>query len=240
MKAFITLPTPARSLGYLAQTRPPLSAQGEGGWPALIYDSPRAITLPLTLIQQFIYWHASRYRQRWAAYMQETSSWTFKLQIGFIFLFRWERARATGVGCNNHLMPCCCCSASADTDSALSVIWADRRNESRLTECRCSVGRDERRPLARSPARRHGWSVPCNPPTTHPIAIMMCLNQKQPKSWQWGRLVRRHPASTTCNLQPSAFFLACCCLIRKLTCFWHLQISINWHFSPRAALLGST
>ncbi len=160
MKAFITLPTPVRSLGYLAQTRPPLSAQGEGGWPALIYDSPRAITLPLTLIQQFIYWHASRYRQRWAAYMQETSSWTFKLQIGFIFLFHWERARATRVGCNNHLMPCCCCSASADTDSALSVIWADRRNESRLTECRCSAGRDERRPLARSTTCRHGWSVP--------------------------------------------------------------------------------
>lgn len=44
---------------------------------------------------------------------------------------------------------------------------------------------------------------PCPP---HSIAIMMCLNQKQPKSWQRGRLVRRHPTSTTCNLQPSAFF----------------------------------
>lgn len=171
--AICWLPGPDEGIHYLANacslirlphpdTTATVCSEG-GGRPALIYDSPRAITLPLTLIQQFIYWHACRYRQRWAAYMQETGSWTLKLQIGSIFPFRWERARGTWAGCNNHLMPCCCCSASADTDSALSVIRVDRRNESRLRECRCSAGQDERRPLARSPARRHGWSVPPAP-----------------------------------------------------------------------------
>lgn len=93
--AICWLPGPDEGIHYLANARSATSPRHDrhclfregGGWPALIYDLPRAITSPLTLIQQFIYWHACRYRQRWAAYMQQTSSWTFKLQIGSIFLF---------------------------------------------------------------------------------------------------------------------------------------------------------